>query len=222
MKDISTASLKALAQAALENADALLQEANALLTAEHFARAYFLAVASIEEMGKASIAFTSSGRNLSDRSVERVVRKKLLDHKSKIIAAFAPSLQLTDKANLHEAVKASMGLIGDLRRGREPSMYTEILVDGSVRQPSSVVRPVAARDVVRLTTHCLARAQAFMASNQPPKTSHANDFFFTKSAARIQEIMSSDDFSEFYLQRIESGDPSLEDAIYAYVTRAAA
>ena len=169
MIDISEVSLTKLAGAALANAEALLQEASALLSANHHARAYFLAVASIEEVGKAAIAFNATGRNLSDQKVAKAVRNKLLDHKSKIISAFAPSLHLTDKKNLSEAIEATMGLIGDLRRGREPSMYTEILSDGSVRAPSEIVRPVAARDVVRLAQHCLIRAQSYIPHSQPPR-----------------------------------------------------
>ena len=222
MLDISEVSLTKLAAAALANAEALLQEASALLSAHHHARAYFLAVASIEEVGKAAIAFNAAGRNLSDQKVAKAVRNKLLDHKSKIISAFAPSLHLTDKKNLSEAIEATMGLIGDLRRGREPSMYTEILSDGSVRTPSEIVRPVAARDVVRLAQHCLIRAQSYIPSSQPPKASAANDFFYTQSAAKLQEIMGHEQFSAFYLDRIKGGSPDLEEAIYAFVTRSAA
>ena len=109
MREISATSLETLAQAALANAESLLQEANSLLFSQHFARAYFLAVASIEEIGKAAIAFNSRGRNLAEPSVARAVRNKLLDHKSKIISAFAPSLRLTAKENLSEAIEASMG-----------------------------------------------------------------------------------------------------------------
>ena len=53
------------------------------------------------------------------------MHRKLLDHKSEMISAFALSLQLTDKANLSEALEASMGR--GLRRGREPSMHMQIL-----------------------------------------------------------------------------------------------
>lgn len=222
MKDISEESLIKLAKAALGNAEALLHEAGALLTAQHHARAYFLAIASIEEIGKAAIAFNASGRNLSDPKVAQTVRNRLLDHKSKIISAFGPSLHLTEKKNLEEAIEASMELIGDIRRGREPSMYTEILNDGSVRAPSDIVRPVAAKDAVRLAGHCLARAQPHIPNNQPPRASVANDFFYVQSAAKLQEIMGHEQFSGFYLGRIKNGSPDLEEAIYAFVTRSAA
>jgi AbiV family abortive infection protein len=222
MIDISVMSLTKLAAAALANAEGLLQEASALLSAGHHARAYLLAVASIEEVGKAAIAFNAAGRNLSDQKVAKAVRKKVVDHKSKIISAFAPSLQLTDKTNLPEAIEATMGLIGDLRRGREPSMYTEILSDGSVRTPSEIVRPVAASDVVRLAQHCLIRAQNYIPNSQPPSASAANDFVYTQSTAKLREIMDHEQFSGFYLDRIKSGSPDLEQAMYAFFNRSVA
>ncbi len=115
-----------------------------------------------------------------------------------------------------------MELISDLRRGREPSMYTEILTDGTVRVPSEIVRPVAAKDVVRLAKHCLVRAKSYIPNNTSPQTSAANDFFYTQSSAKIQEIMAHEQFSGFYLARIKAGSPDLEEAIYEFVTRAAA
>ncbi|KLD78372.1 AbiV family abortive infection protein [Xanthomonas hyacinthi] len=221
MKDISVVSLTTLAAEALANAEALLHEASTLLSANHYARAYFLAVASIEEVGKAAIAFNAAGRNLSDQKVAKAIRNKLLDHKSKIISAFASSLHLTNKKNLSEAIEATMGLISDLRRGREPSMYTEILMDGSVRKPSEIVRPVAARDTVRLAQHCLIRAQSYIPNSQPPRASAANDFFYTQSTAKLQEIMGQEQFSGFYTDRIDVGLHDLEEAIYAFVNRSA-
>lgn len=221
MKAISDVSLIRLAGAALTNAEELLQEADALLSAKHHARAYFLAVASIEEVGKSAIAFNAAGRNLSDQKIANAVRKKLLDHKSKIISAFAPSLHLTNNGSLPEAMETAMGLIGDLRRGREPSTYTEILPDGSVRVPSDIVRPVAARDVVRLAEHCLGRARSYIPGSTPPRASVANDFFYWQSAAKLQEIMSHAQFSDFYLDRIKSGAASLEEAIYEFVVKTA-
>lgn len=218
MGDISEDSLTRLTSAALCNAESLMHEAVTLLETKRYARAYFLAVASLEEIGKASIAFNASGRNLSDPKVAKRVRDNLLNHKMKITSAFAPSLQLTAKENLMEALEASMGLIGDLRRGREPSMYTEVLRDGSVREPADIVRPEAARDVVKLAQHCLVRAQKFILNNKPPKASEANDFFYALSTNKIQEIMGHERFADFYIERIKCGVPDLEEALYAFVT----
>ncbi len=222
MRQLSKQALLELSSAALDNAESLLSEAEALLASGHFARAYFLALASMEEVGKSATAFNAAGRDLSNPQVVKAVRNKLLDHRSKIISAFGPSLQLTEKDNLKEALEASLELMGDLRRGREPSMYTGILADGSVQRPKDIVRPVAARDTVRLAKHCLDRAQRHLPDKDPPATTVANDYFYTLSANKIQEVMAHPEFSPFYLARINGGDISLEEAIYAFVSRSAA
>ncbi|WP_248802050.1 AbiV family abortive infection protein [Xanthomonas arboricola] len=208
-----------LSVVSIDNATALVEEAETLLSAEHFARAYFLAVAAIEEVGKSALAFGAAGRNLADRQVLKKTWNNLLDHKSKIIAAFGPSLTLTQRENMKEALDTSLELMGSLRRGREPSMYTDVLADGSIQNPKDLVRPVAARDAVRLAQHCLARAKQYQANNEPASITAASDFFYTLSSSKIQEIMGQEDFSPFYLERINDGNISLEEAIYAFVSR---
>ena len=61
--------LRAYSEAALTNANELVQEASLLYATEHLARAYFLAVAAIEETGKGLLAFDARGRNLADPAV---------------------------------------------------------------------------------------------------------------------------------------------------------
>ena len=60
------------------------------------------------------------------------------------------------------------------------------------------------------------------ASNEPASTTAASDFFYTLSSSKIQEIMGQEEFSPFYLERINGGNISLEEAIYAFVSRPAA
>lgn len=222
MKELSKQTLLKLSVASLDNATALVDEAETLLSAEHFARAYFLGVAAIEEIGKSALAFGAAGRNLANRQVLKKTWNNLLDHKSKIIAAFGPSLNLTERDNMKEALETSLELMGSLRRGRQPSMYTGVLADGSIQNPKDLVRPVAARDAVRLARHCLARAKQHHKNNEPEATSAASDFFYTLTSSKIQEIMGQEDFSPFYLERIKCGNVSLEEAIYAFVSRPAA
>lgn len=219
MRHLNKRILLKLSSAALDNAQALLDEAETLLASEHFARAYFLALASIEEVGKSGIAFNAAGRNLGDPQVIKVTWNRLLDHKSKIIAAFGPSIALTEKGNLSEAIEASLELMGDLRRGREPSMYTEIRATGFIQKPKDVVRPVAARNAVRLAKHCLDRAQKHLPGKDPPATTEADDYFYTLTANKIQEVMAHPEFSAFYMERIKGGDIRLEEAMHAFVLR---
>ena len=61
--------LRSYSEAALHNSDELLVESSLLHDHGHNARAYFLAVACIEEAGKALLAFDAQNRNLSDPAV---------------------------------------------------------------------------------------------------------------------------------------------------------
>ncbi|WP_323718188.1 AbiV family abortive infection protein [Paracoccus aminovorans] len=76
--------LRSYSEAALRNADELLAEASLLLEHDHMARAYFLAVACVEEAGKALLAFDSQNRNLSDPAVCTKLKKSMESHGEKI------------------------------------------------------------------------------------------------------------------------------------------
>jgi AbiV family abortive infection protein len=108
MRQLTKSTLIELSKAALENAEALVGEAEKLLDGKHFARAYFLAVAAIEEIGKSALAFNAAGRDLDNPRVAKAAREKFLDHKSKIISAFGPSLHLSQKDGLEEAVEVTI------------------------------------------------------------------------------------------------------------------
>ena len=63
--------------AAIQNAGELIEEASLLSVNGHAARAYFLAVASIEETGKALHALDAQGRNLGDSAVTVTATKTI-------------------------------------------------------------------------------------------------------------------------------------------------
>ena len=122
---------------------------NAYLCFRDYARAYFLGVAAIEEVGKAVQAFDGMGRNLRNSAVSTRLKLKFEDHSQKIAAAFVPWLLATP--NIRNEVMAFIDVMVDVKHGREPSMYTDIQSDGStVVTPESVVRPLAAENCVRL------------------------------------------------------------------------
>ena len=89
---LTTALLRQYCDAALINAQNILNEANLLLQNNHFTSAYFLAVAAIEEIGKSVQAFDGMGRNLKDSAVSNKLKLQFEDHSQKITAAFIPWL----------------------------------------------------------------------------------------------------------------------------------
>src|SRR6266850_4965044 len=101
--------LKDYSLAALGNASELVAEALVLWKHRHFARAYFLAVASIEETGKAYLAFDGQGRNLSDSAVASKLRRAMEDHPQKISHAF--TTWLVASPSIREEVMPAINLM---------------------------------------------------------------------------------------------------------------
>lgn len=83
LPELTTELLQSYSEAALNNADELIIEAELLHDHKHIARAYFLAVASIEEGGKALLAFDSKNRNLSDPAVRIKLKRSMENHGQK-------------------------------------------------------------------------------------------------------------------------------------------
>lgn len=124
--------------AALRNAEELLDEASLLLKHDHQARAYFLAVASIEEIGKAVQAFDGMGRNLKDSAVATKLKLQFEDHSQKVTSAFVPWLIATP--NLRKEVMSLVNTMLNVKHGREPSMYTDIHFKGpKITTPAAMV-----------------------------------------------------------------------------------
>jgi AbiV family abortive infection protein len=212
---LTTELLSEYSAAALKNAAELLEEATLLEAHGHAARAYFLAIASIEETGKAIQAFQAQGRNLSDSAVSLRLKRSFEDHSQKITAAFIP--WLSTSSNVRETAEAAAALTIDLKFGREPSMYTDISPDGAtVQTPTSLVRRLAGSECVRLARDCLTHTIAHFERHAPPRTTRAQDKLFAMKPALLQRIMNTHHFWEFYISRMEAGDRSYEDAVIQY------
>lgn len=204
--------LNAYSAAAIQNGEELSNEASLLCEHRHFARAYFLAVAAIEEIGKSIIAFDAQGRDLSDSAVVSKVRRSLADHASKIRSAFIGFLTADPRKNIETAVE----LMVQLQRGREPSMYTDQTEDGSIRVPAVVVRERAAIDCVRLARHCLASARNHLAETRPVQRSKAEDQVFALKSSQVSELMNTSDFWWYYISRMEAGQMDYAQAVLQY------
>lgn len=210
--------LQRYSAAALQNATELLEEASLLQTHGHKARAYFLAVASIEETGKAQLAFDAQGRRLRDSAVASKVRKSFEDHSSKITSAFTPWLLAS--SDVTKSAEAAIKLMVALKFGREPSMYTDVDETGeSAQLPSVVVRSEASKDCVRLARDCLAHARRHIETSQPLLTTPAQDGFFAMKGAITRELLSTEDFWEFHIDRIKAGVNKLEESVVEYHKR---
>ena len=201
--------------AALRNASELLEEASLLYAHDHIARAYFLAVASIEETGKALQAFDAQGRNLADSGVTAKLRRAMEHHSQKITSAF--TAWILAGPDIREAVMPAVNLMIHLKRGREPSMYTDIQFDSSkVQVPTTMVRNVAASDCIRLANNCLAHARKYMAEKTPESRTRAQDQLFAMKSGHFRKIINTEDFLWYFIEQLESGNQDLAEAVIQY------
>lgn len=193
----------------------LLEEASLLSAGGHRARAYFLAVAAIEEIGKAVLAFDGQGRNLKDSAVTAKLRRAMEDHSQKVTAAFTPIL--LSSPDLRHALMPFVDLMIHVKRGREPSMYTDInYKSGEVQQPMAVVRDVAARDCVRLGGDCLRAARRHVTEKNPSQRSAADDALFAMKSEQLNKILNIEGFWWYYIEQMRAGTQDFAVAVITY------
>ena len=202
-------------EAALDNGSELVDEAELLYSNGHRARAYFLAVAAVEEIGKALIAFDALGRNLSDPAVRKRITSAIQDHQQKIVAAVGQWLPSNPTSD--QDVKRILNWMLHLRHGREPSMYTDVAHDGSkIQTPSEIVRDTAAADCIRLARDCLVLARHHIAAQVPKQRTRSEDQLFIMKTAELQKMMNTEDFWRYYIAEMKRGRRELSDAFVQY------
>ena len=177
--------------AAIANAEEILNDTKVLLARKSYARAYFLSVASIEETGKALMAFSSRGRNLSNDGLKKKLQKMFEEHSQKIAYAFLGWIFASPK--IEKSAKTAVDLMTHLQPGRETSMYVDAYPDGSIRIPSKVVRPVAAH-----------HTKEYVKNNLPRTKSSFEDKLLCISSEKMQEMFKRKDFWEFFLAKLKT------------------
>ncbi|WP_298772201.1 AbiV family abortive infection protein [uncultured Shewanella sp.] len=207
--------LKDLSLASFDNAKQLIKEANLLLKNDHLARAYFLSVAAIEEVGKAYLCFESSERNLSDSAITSKIIKSIESHSNKINAAFHASI-LTSK-DPKGAVEKALDLMIALKNGREPSMYTDInYIESKIYTPHYVIRDVAAKDSVRLAEYCNFTTRHYINNNEPSEKSKVDDAVFGLKANVFSNLIKKEDFWWYLIDCFENNKVNTNKIILGY------
>lgn len=215
LPNLTSSLLNEYCEAALRNAEELLVEAALLRDHDHMARAYFLAVSCIEEAGKALQAFDGQRRNLSDPGVCTKLVAGLQSHPQKI--NYVLFMWALDSADQREGLKVATDLIWQLKRGREPSMYSDLRTEPDrVQTPREVVRAVAARDCVKLAAECLAYARRHVSEKVPTEFTRVQDKLFTMKSAKFKSLLEQEDFWWFFISRLEEGQQDLAEAVSAY------
>lgn len=203
---LTTSLLEAYQNAALKNASELIEEAKLLFSNKHYARAYFLAAASIEETGKAILAFDAKRRNLNDGGLCKKIKQIFEDHSIKITNACAcclpNNIKLSDESieNYIEAVRA-------LKHGREKSMYIDVEENNqAISIPSDVVRPIVAKNCIILAQKCLDHTKMDIDKNLPQKTTSHEDRLMCIKQKNFAKMVSTKDFREYYKGQFKKGN----------------
>lgn len=215
LPNLTATLLLSYSDAALRNADDLFSEALLLRDHGHMARAYFLAVACIEEAGKALLAFDAQYRNLSDPAVCTKLKKSMESHEKKI--SYALMMWASSSSDKRKALNVALDLMVHVQLGREPSMYSDLRTDPDrVQTPRDVVRERAARDCVRLAQDCLAYSHRHVIEKAPARFTTAQDRLFTMKSAKLQALMDTEDFWWYYISQMEAGQQDLAEAVLGY------
>jgi hypothetical protein len=96
-------------------------------------------------------------------------------------------------------------------------MYTDIRPDGPLVQfPADVIGKTAAADCVRLANDTLASAKRHVQQRSPSKMSRTEDELFAMKPDSLQKILSTEDFWDYHILQVESGNESFANSVMFY------
>ncbi len=210
--------LKGYRKAAVDNARELQYEAALLLANNHFSRAYFLATASIEEIGKAVQAFDALGRNVRDTEISTRVRLNFQDYSKKLAAAVFPWM-LRDPKN-RESVALFIETLVEAKNASEPSLFVGIEPQGmDIHTPFAVVRREMAEECVRMARTIFSYAAPHVLDGHYKVRTKAEDDFFVMKPSSVLNMSSGADFWQYYIACMKSGDAAFEAALMDYTKK---
>lgn len=212
---LTTPMLRGFRKAAVDNARELMYEAHLLLRHNHVARAYFLAVISVEEIGKAMQAFDALGRNISDPEVSVRVRLNFEDYPKRMMAAAFPWMQV-DPSHREELVPFIEMLI-EAKRTSEPALYMGIDPHNArISYPNGVISRHTAERTVRLAQRIFDYAAPHVMDAPPKIRTRAEDEFFAMKSAVLVSMTHNADFWQYYASVMKESNVSFEEAVSDY------
>jgi AbiV family abortive infection protein len=201
---ISKDILKEYSSQAINNAHDLIRSSQLLFDNKFFARAYFLAVASIEETGKAYLAYTSIGRNIN--SIKAKLWNSLENHGTKISTAFLGFLvEEPNGITPREISELSV----HLHEGREKSMYVDINKNNTISTPTIIVEKRQAEGSITVARICLRYTKLYFQNNEPFQATNADDKLFNMKTGKLTELFENQDFGQYLLHCLRNEKDAL-------------
>ena len=137
------------------------------------------------------------------------------DHSQKITAALTP--MLLSSPNPAKALMSLVGLMIDVKNGRQPSMYTDInYLDSKVYVPRDVVREPVAVDCLHLGRDCLDAVHKYLTGNSPQFRSVADDAVFAMKPDHFQKILNTEGFWHYYIAKQEARVHDFSEVVVSY------
>ncbi|WP_016955775.1 AbiV family abortive infection protein [Catenovulum agarivorans] len=193
---------------ALKNAGRLIAEAEILNQNGHIERTYFLAVAAIEEIGKAAIIHQSLGRNLKDSAVTYKIKSTLENHAEKINMAFYSTI--VTHTNIQDEINGFIKLMIDLSSGREPSMYTDLNYESlNIQSPHKVIKSTTAKDCLHLSNHCYTSTKNHISTTEPTCYSNSEDAFFSLKKSKVERMFNDENYWWYIIDQFKSGNQDI-------------
>lgn len=186
----------------LINAKELLSESHLLFQNKKYARSYFLACASIEETGKAYIAFNAKGRTLDN--VKETLKNKFERHSDKLISALTCWLISFEKHDIEKNVMEIVDISIHLQYGRELSMYVDFKENKTLSIPSQVVQKQNAVGCIEIADKCFSTTNEYTLNNKPKQTCNLDDKYFNLSPSKISEITNTENFWHYFLDQAQN------------------
>jgi AbiV family abortive infection protein len=202
--------LKEYKENAFRNAQLLFEEAKILLSHNKFPGAYFLGCATIEECGKAFLAFNSINRNLSDPGIQYALKIEFENHVAKI-ALGLNCLLFKDKIE-EKHISQFLDLAINLYFGREKSIYADINDDNTLTLPENLINADIATSATRLAEQSLTATKEYVSIIKPKEISKYDDRFYVISKkSKYQEMIHKPDFWWFHIDIMKSNpDPNID------------
>ena len=210
--------LKGFRKSAVENARELQYEAALLLANNHFSRAYFLAAACIEEVGKAVQAFDALGRNVRDPEVSTRIRLNFQDYPKKVAAAAFP--WLLNDSGCRDEVTAFIDSLIESKNTSEPALFVGIEPQGMMlHTPSADISRESAGHCVQMARNIFAHASLHVMDGHHKVRTKAEDDFFVMKPSSVLNASSGADFWQYYIACMKSGDSAFEAALMDYTQK---
>jgi hypothetical protein len=152
-------------EAAIANAESLIQEAALLLQHGFHARAYTLAHIAREELAKVTMLYATGLRMLAGNPVNWTkLHKRLRDHGSKLSSDALQTFVTTPGAAETLPLEVMLGGVKVRNEWKNDSLYI-VLKDGNFKTPSEIISQKKASRTIELAQFTLLDAKEMLSAN---------------------------------------------------------